>query len=172
MVSNQSTIYTEVQYLRQVWWIMVLVLGLALLTIWGFVQQIILGVPWGTNPGPNWLMWLLLILFGIGFPLFFFKLKLILAVYDDHVLINYRPLTTREIPFTDIEQAKARPYNPIREYAGWGVKGWSKNKMVYNVKGKEGVELTLVDGRSVMIGSQQAQALEQAIQTQLGFKEG
>ena len=63
--------------------------------------------------------------------------------------------------------AEARTYSPIREYAGWGVKGWSRQKMAYNVSGHEGVELTLTDGRTVMLGSQRADDLAQVINSHL-----
>ena len=57
----------------------------------------------------------------------------------------------------------ARTYKPIREYAGWGIKGWSVDRMSYSVSGREGVELTLTDGKRVMIGSRKAQQLADAI---------
>ena len=167
MNTEKELVYQEVQKMRQVTWIMLIVFGIALLIFWGFVQQIILGEPWGTNPAPDWMMWLLLVAFGFGLPLFFLRLQLVLGVYTDHILIDYRPLTRREIPFSEINQAKARRYDPIREYAGWGIKGWSSQKVAYNVKGKVGVELILHDGRRIMLGSQNAPQLELAIQTQL-----
>jgi hypothetical protein len=51
----------------------------------------------------------------------------------------------------------------VREYGGWGVKGWSRRKIAYNVRGDRGVLLTLVDGRTVLLGSQRAADLEAAI---------
>jgi len=59
--------------------------------------------------------------------------------------------------------AEARTYRAVAEYGGWGVKGWSKRKVAYNVKGDRGVELRLKNGNSVMLGSQRAEDLEAAI---------
>ena len=59
-------IFREVQYMRRVWWILLLVLGVTAMMWWGFSQQIILGEPWGNNPSPDWMMWLLWLIFGIG----------------------------------------------------------------------------------------------------------
>ena len=39
----------------------------------------------------------------------------------------------------------------------------SLNRMAYNVSGNQGVELTLRDGRQVMLGSQRPQELADAI---------
>ncbi len=163
-MSAQAQIeFTETQYMREQRWIMLIIIGIALLMWWGFIEQIIFGKPWGNNPGPDWIIWSTWLIFGIGFPIFFYKLKLIITLYPEYIDINYKPLTQRKIPYDEIAQAKATEYSPIKEYAGWGVKGWSNQKMAYNVKGNQGVELTLQDGRIVMLGSQKATALKLAI---------
>ena len=168
---NQQSDYAtfrEEQNFRRVWWVMLLVIGLAAMMWWGFYQQIILGEPWGDNPGPDWFMWLFLLLFGIGLPAFFWWLKLMVEVRTDHVQIHYWPLAKLTIPFSDIERIQARTYSPMKEYGGWGIRrGWSSKKMAYNVSGNQGVELFLKDGRRVMIGSQKAQELAMAIEMQM-----
>jgi len=167
---NQQTGYVtfrEEQDFHRVWWIMLLVLGVTALMWWGFVQQIVLGEPWGSNPGPDWFMWLFWLLFGIGFPAFFWWMNMVVEVWTDHVQIHYRPFAKRSIPFADIERIQARTYSPVKEYGGWGMKGWSSKKMAYNVSGNQGVELFLKDGRTVMIGSQKPQELAEALEAQL-----
>ncbi len=160
-----KTTFREVQYIRWVWWVMLLVGGVTALMWWGFWQQIILGQPWGSNPAPDWMMWLLWLFVGIGFPVFFWIMKLIVEVRQDGVSIRYYPLTHRLIPYDQIAQVTAREYSPIKEYGGWGIWGIpsKSQKMAYNISGKEGVELTLADGRTVMLGSQKAQELALAI---------
>ena len=91
-----------------------------------------------------WLLWLLI---GLALPFLFGRLRLVLEVTDAEVLIRYRPFSRRAIALADIQQVQARQYNAVKEYGGWGVKGWSKEKMAYNVSGDRGVELTLRDGR-------------------------
>ena len=159
-------IFREVQYMRRVWWVLLLVLGTTALMWWGFVQQIILGIPWGNNPSSDWMMWLLWLIFGIGFPLFFYWLQLIVEVSEDSVLINYMPLTKTSIPLADIQEAEARTYRPLQEYGGWGIRRRS-NRRAYNVSGNSGVEITLHDGRKIMIGSQKAEELALAVNSQM-----
>jgi hypothetical protein len=154
--------FREEQRFRQ-WWIWLLILPLAAFSWWGFVQQIILDQPFGSNPGPDWVIWLTLLLVGIGLPALFISIRLIVTVERDQITIRYRTFTTRRIGFDEIESYEARTYKPIREYAGWGIKGWSAERMSYSVSGREGVELTLRDGKRVMIGSQKAQQLADAI---------
>jgi hypothetical protein len=78
--------------------------------------------------------WLWLVV-GLGLPLFFGLLRMVVVVTGEEVVIDYRPLTRRRIVRSEIVRAEVRRYNAIREYGGWGVKGWSHEKMAYNVGG-------------------------------------
>lgn len=154
--------FDERQRFRQVWlW---LIIGLVAALGWaGFIVQIGLDRPFGTNPGPDWLVWMLWLLVGIGLPALFAWAHLRVVVTDQEVVINYVPFSARRIPLSEVLGATAREYDALREYGGWGIKGWSRDKRAYNVSGTEGVELFLKNGRTVMIGSNQAVDLEQAI---------
>ena len=144
------------------WWIWLLIGLLVALQWWGFIQQIVLGQPWGSNPAPDWLMVLFWLIFGIGLPIFFLYLRLIVTVTDTAVEIHYRPLIRRTILLSEVTHVEARSYSPIREYAGWGVRGRG-GKIAYSTSGNMGVELTLIDGHIVMIGSQRSDELAEAI---------
>lgn len=162
MEQTTSVRFREEQGFRQ-WWVLLLIGLVAALQWWGFIQQIVLGRPWGNNPAPDWMMVLLWLLFGIGMPLFFLYMKLIVTVTDDAIDIHYRPLTRRTIPISEITHIEALKYSPIREYGGWGIRGAGGNR-TYSISGDRGVEVTLTDGHKVMIGSQQADALAQEIE--------
>jgi len=153
--------FEERQYFRQRWlWLTV---GLVVAAVWwGFIQQIARGTPFGGNPGPDWLVWLLWLAVGIGLPLLFWRAHLRVSLTEQELTIRYVPFTVRHIPLVEVTGARAREYGAIREYGGWGIRG-SRDKRAYNVSGNEGVEVSLKDGRTVMIGSQRAQELERAI---------
>ena len=159
--------FREVQHMRRVWWVMLIILAAAALMWYGFFEQTIGNRPFGTNPGPDWLMWILWLGVGVGLPLLFLYMRLIVEVRTDHIFVQFAPLTTRQIPYTEIVQVEARTYQPIREYGGWGIRGWRRSRRAYSISGNRGVELTLRSGQQVMLGSQQAEALAQAIDEQM-----
>ncbi len=162
MSQNRDAAFREVQKFRQ-WWVWLLVYGAAALTWYSFIQQIVLGQPFGSNPGPDWMVWLIWLACGIGLPALFHILKLVVEVRHHSIQIQYVPLLTREIPFEEIESFAVRKYNPIREYGGWGIRGRGRKKKAFNVSGDRGVDLRLRSGEEILIGSQKPEQLAQAL---------
>ena len=162
MKATHPVLFREVQRFRDVWWIMALVFGVAALQWWVFLGQIVGGVPAGNRPAPYVVVLLIWLLFGIGLPVFFLLLRLEVEVTPSAVLIRYAPLFTREIGRNEIAGVEALTYGPLREFGGWGIRGWG-GRVAYNVRGNQGVELTLRDGRRVLIGTQRAAELAAAI---------
>lgn len=141
---------------------MFLVFGLAALQWWMFIVQVIGGIPVGNNPGSNLLVFLMWLIFGIGFPAFFLWLHMTVEVSLDGVAIRLRPFANRTIQINEITRVEPKVYQPIREFGGWGVRGLG-GRVAYNVSGDSGVELTLADGRQVVIGTRRAAELAGAI---------
>lgn len=165
--TSGPVLYREDQHFRQ-WWLWVIVAGVAAAAWWGFIQQILIGRQFGDNPAPDWGVWLLWVVIGVGLPLVFARVKLVLEVTQQEVLIRFSPLSTRVIRLDEIDRLEVRRYSAIREYGGWGIKGWSRSKTAYNVSGDRGVDLTLRDGRRVLLGSQRADELARTIEAQRG----
>lgn len=166
-LERSAPLFREEQRFRQIW-LWMIVMAPAAFAWWPFIQQVIGGKPLGQHPAPDWLVWVIWLLIGLGLPFLFGRTSMILEVTGEAVLVRYRPFTRRTILLADVARAEARTYNAIKDYGGWGIKGWSSAKMVYNVGGNRGVELTLTDGRSVMLGSQRADELAEVIQSRLG----
>jgi hypothetical protein len=55
-------------------------------------------------------------------------------------------------------QIEVVSYSPLGDYGGWGIRG-VKNHRCYNISGKQGLKATFQDGKSVLIGTQQADKL-------------
>lgn len=154
--------FRETQYLRA-WWFVLLISSITVLPWWGAISQLVLGEPWGNNPASDGFMLFFLVLFGVLFPAFLFYIHLTVEV-SDAVYIRFTPfmLKPRTIRPQDIFSHRAEEYDPLGEYGGWGIKGFSSNR-AYNVSGRKGVRLVLRDGKMVMIGSQRAEELSSAI---------
>lgn len=101
--------------------------------------------------------------------IFFFKLK----TRIDEIGIHYQfipfHLTKKTIIWSSINRAYIRKYDAITEYGGWGLKGgflWRKNKGVaYNVSGDIGLQLELISGKKILIGTQKQTEVNAVIKT-------
>ena len=162
--------FSERQRFNQIW-IWLLLGGINLLIIYGFIQQVMLGEPFGTKPTSD-LGATLTMLFTLLMSASLFMMRLNTKV--DHEGIRYRfvPFHFKEkmIRWEDVDKAYVRKYNPIREYGGWGVRWGSYGKgNAYNVSGNMGLQLVLKSGKKVLFGTQRPEELDRAIE-QLGVK--
>lgn len=164
MSTNSSPpLFREEQRFRDIWWVMLLVFGIAAIQWYSFFQQIIFNQPFGNNPASDSLLIVIWLLFGIGLPVFFLVLRLVVEVHPEAVVIKFRPILTRAITLAEIDGVEVIDYRPMGEFGGWGIRG-GRRRIAYNVRGDHGVELTLLDGRKVLIGSQRAEEMGGIIQ--------
>jgi len=167
---RQIAIFEEEQQFRQIWiWIIMLSSSLLMLAILGFglYQQLYLGKPFGNKPMSNEglvIVTCLASLVIIGIPVLFYKMTLAVRVDSQYLYINFLPLRRKQILLRDIARWEARTYRPLRDFGGWGLKYSFKEKCwAYNVSGDRGVQLELTNGKRLLIGSQRAEALAEAI---------
>jgi len=160
---SQRVLFSESQRFTQ-WWVWVIVLGVAALNWWGFIEQILLSKPFGDNPAPDWMLLLFTALFGIGLPWLMAACRLETAVTPEGVIVRFVPfhLRPRIIPHQGIREFAARRYNPLLEYGGWGLR-MGRGGQALNASGNEGVQLVFANGRRLLIGSQRAGEFAAAI---------
>jgi len=165
---DDDSLFSEVQWFRANP-VVIVVWGAALLIWWGFFRQIIEGVPFGSNPAPDWLMWVILAAFGICMPALFLALRLEVRVGDGRLSYRVYPvhLQFREVSCREITMAESVIYRPVREYGGWGFRR-GRGDYAYTVSGNRGVRISLVDGSSKLIGSQRANELAAALHSCMG----
>ena len=167
-----SPIYREVQKFRQVW-IWVIVFFLAGLGWYATVKQLLLHRPFGNRPIPDIPLVIFWFIFGIGLPALFFFSQLVTELRDDGIYIRFFPFhrTSHRIAFTEVKQFEVRTYRSFREYGGHGIRYGSQGK-AYTVSGDRGVQIELLNGKRLLIGSQRAEELWRAIQAKYGEQEG
>jgi len=144
-------------------------LFISLISLYGAFQQLILGIPFGNNPAPDSVMVILVVIFGIIFPLFMYKTNLTTEVRSDGLYVSYFPfhLSFHRIASEEIRGFEACTYSPIKDYGGWGIRYGRKGK-AYNVSGNRGVQLKLSNGKHLMIGSQKPEELVESLASILG----
>ena len=157
--------FREVQHFKQLW-IWAIVLGVAAIFWYALITQIFYGRPFGANPMPNWLLLILWLLIGIGLPLLIYASHLTTEVREDGLYLRFFPfhLSFRPIAFEHIKRCRVRTYKPIREYGGWGIRYKPGGGRAFNVYGNRGVQLTMINGKKILIGSQRPEELLAAIQ--------
>lgn len=163
MEKNNKMIYREIQKPRQ-FWVWIVVLLIALLFTYGFIQQILLGNPFGSNPAPDWLLLIFWFIFGIIFPVVLAFFKLIIEIRVDGVYIRYVPfhLRYRRILFKEIENYEPIVYS-FFEFGGWGIRVNSLGEKSYTMYGNKGIKINLKN-ETVVLGTQKQNEMIEAIE--------
>ena len=133
---------------------------------WGAWRQLVKGLPFGNNPAPDGVLLAVLmvhLLITVGLIWLFLTVRLTTEVRQDGLHIRFRPFHGRERRIDGIRSWKARDYQPIGEFGGWGIRRNGRGDGAYNVRGSRGVDLELEGGKRLLIGSQEADRLAEAL---------
>lgn len=167
-MSPGNVLFHEVQNFRRLWMAFLILPGAAALIavfVFAMLRQLGGGIPFGSDPMPDLLLWILgplMILLGCFLIFIFFCMRLVVTVKREGLYIRYVPFVKRRISFTDIAGCEAKTYSPLMDYGGWGIRRGKRGR-AYNVRGNRGVVLSFKDGTSLLIGSQKADELADAI---------
>jgi hypothetical protein len=108
----------------------------------------------------SWAYVLIFVLFLILFSVLTLRQTTIVA--SDAVTVRYGFLYRVRIPFSEIAHAKAVSYRPVRDYGGWGIRGFGRRRAL-NTRGNQGVLITRADGSTILVGSQKPRELLAAL---------
>jgi hypothetical protein len=162
--------YKEEQKFNQ-WWIWLLIAVCCGIWVWQFVQQIIMGKPFGNNPMSD----LGVILTGI-FPilvlLLFRLLKLETLIDEEGIKCRFMPFQRKYKTFLprDIAKYEVKKYNPLMEYGGWGIR-YGRKGTAYNVRGNMGLYLELKNKKNFLIGTQTPDSIRYAVEKLMKMNE-
>ena len=85
---------------------------------------------------------------------------------------RFFPLYRRRVALADILEVRAVTYRPLRDAGGWGIR-WGRFEgsrcAFLNARGDRGVFLELRNGKRLIIGSQNAGALAEAVSREAGL---
>jgi Family of unknown function (DUF6141) len=158
--------FEEIQRFR-IWWAWLAVIALNVLFIYAFVQQVILGKPFGSKPASDFI----LILIGIVPLLFLFFLmsvKLKTRITDYGIYYRFYPFQFKErlIEWHELKDAYIREYNSFHEYGGWGIRtGTTKTGNAINISAasNKGLQLQFTNGKLLLIGTKRSTEIQQII---------
>ncbi|MGE0569403.1 MAG: hypothetical protein AB7O73_15795 [Bacteroidia bacterium] len=134
---------------------------MALIPLFGTVQQLYFGIPFGNNPVSDFA----LILITIGLYIFlslFFIIRLETIINEAGILVKFFPIITKKLNWEDIKSLKVIDYGFI---GGWGIRLWTAYGTVYNIKGKMGLLVELKNGKTLVIGTQKPKEIEAIVNT-------
>jgi hypothetical protein len=156
----QSTIlFSEKQRFSQ-WWVWLLLILLNGWFLFAIYDQL-----FGPHPVND--AWLLLT--GAVFillTLLFAVMRLETEIRTDGIYVRFFPfhLRFRHYAPRELENYYMRTYSSLVEYGGWGMRvSLSGAGKLYNVSGKEGLQLVFPNGKRLLIGTQQPEALSAAL---------
>ena len=89
-------------------------------------------------------------------------MRLTTRVDSGGVSVRLGFLYSTRVPFSEILRAEAVVYSPLRDYGGWGVRGFGRRRAI-NARGNRGVLLIRADGSSLLVGSQRPRELLSAL---------
>ncbi len=154
----------EVQHFRQLWlWLMIVIVPIACLIS---ILDVIVFDKCSDPASASSIATLIIgIILGIGIPWLMYVTNLTTEVRTDGIYIRYFPFhrSFRKVS-QEITRCEIRKYNPIREYGGWGIRGF-KSDRAYNVSGDMGIQLTYSDGNKLLIGTHRPDELLSAIRS-------
>jgi len=105
----------------------------------------------------------------IASVLLIFIFKLSTRIDEKGIHYQFFPFhfSMKTLLWSEITKAEVRTYDPIGEYGGWGLR-YSFNKKkgnAVNVSGDIGIQLTLKNGKKLLIGTQKKEAVSRVLKT-------
>ena len=127
--------------------------------------QVISGKPIGTKPAPDIAM-VLIFLFMAALALFMGRQKLKTKITADEITYSSEIFFSGQsvTRFSDVKSIAIRKYKPMKEFMGWGVK-WSSDTDCFTMAGDIGLELTLINNKKILIGTQKRAELQLVLET-------
>jgi hypothetical protein len=160
-MSNERTHYTE----RTPW------PGFAAAIFWGAIllscYPLLAG--WDTELRFGMRLGIVALILGAGVGVKTLLGGLTVHVQEARIVIHLGslPLIKKVVDYGEILELESVVYAPIREFGGWGVRGFGKRK-AWTARGNRAVKLTLTEGRELFVGSDHPHRLEERMRTVAG----
>lgn len=162
-MNSPSLLFREEQFYRELPpFTLLTVVG----TLFGWFLIIwvaVMGRPLGNLSVPFWLSLAIGLPLGILLPLAYARLRMVTQVFADRIVVNNGMAAGFVSPLADITAVEIRDDNIMDDYNIRNVGMTRNTRTAYTVMSSIGVQLSIADGRQLLIGSKDPQALLAAI---------
>ncbi len=169
---NNEIVFIETQRFKQ-WWLWVILLGVNAIFVYTFFRQVAGGQLVGDRPmGNTELIIMMSVMMLIAIAFYFLRLET--RLNNEGIYIRFFPFhfSFRHYAWSELSKSYVRIYSPIAEYGGWGVRiGLFGKGKAFNVSGNKGLQLQFNDGRKLLIGTNKADELSDALKKLKRYKE-
>jgi hypothetical protein len=161
--------FSEIQRFR-VWWAWAAVIALNVLFAYAFVQQVVLGIPFGPEPAPNLVLYIAE-LFLLSLLYFLFSIRLKTSFDERGIEYRFFPFQPKStfIEWSELSDAYMRDYDSFYEYGGYGIRvGSPKSGRAINTSASStrGLQLEFKNGELLLIGTMDPTAVNEVVEFQ------
>lgn len=132
--------------------VMVIVVALAAMQWWSFIKQMSLGLPISSYAAADWFQVIMWLAFGVGLPVLAYWLRMVVEVYPDKIVIEYRPLPVQTILMHNVATVEPRIIGRHPALSSLFQRG-PDHMRSFNVSAPTSVQLLLRDRSRVLIGT-------------------
>jgi hypothetical protein len=152
-----NILFKEQQKFTQ-WWLWLFLIGLGAYAVYGFIQQIIFGIEFGSEPMSN--TGIVILALGVFKIIYFiWYVTLITEINTDGIKMRFLPFVKKEIKWNEIKSANVVNYG----FVGYGIRNRSAYGIVYTINGNKGLAIELKNGKKFVIGTQNENELNNTL---------
>ncbi len=167
-----KAVFKEVQGFR-IWYAWAAIGALNILFLYALIQQVIVGIPFGSRPASN--LGLVLMEFAaLSFLYFLFSIRLKTSISEEGIFYRFYPFQKKmtTIEWNELSDAYMREYNSFYEFGGYGIRvGSAKTNRAINTSAScnTGLQLEFKDGSLLLIGTKRPDEIRLIIEHQISL---
>lgn len=136
------------------------------LFLWGLIQQVLMGEPWGPKPASDSALIVINSLIFLFF-VFFISIKLDLEITDKYMSHRMLPLQIRMriISWNEVRNVSIIKFDGIKDYWGYGIRYMPRKGWCYTLPSNYGLKVTMENGKQLLIGTNKPKELYQIVKS-------
>lgn len=150
------------QRFRQ-WWLLLVVASVASIGWLAWIQQVLLGEPFGSEPRSDAVVWGLWLVAGLALPLAVALLRLETTVDGGALHLRLWPVKDDTIALDRMLAVSPITYRPLSGYLVLGYGRTPRGEVVWRTRGTEGVRISLGSEQRIVVGSRRPEDLAAAL---------